>query len=358
MKWWAGDDDDRQHGHGVERARARAPGARHADPRRGRRQPQPCRRQRRAARHRQGVRRQPDVAQPGRGRLLARPRRLGPVSRRARRPLRAQDDARDGDGAVDPRLACSRAGALDRGAVRRARGRRPLGRHGLPDDAGADHRAVVGPGDGPGRSRSGRRSAGRSLRSARWSRVRCSSSSSGARSSSSRCRSPAWLCWRRSVTCRRTSTRGPSRSTTSAASCRCFSLRRSCWRSTSLPVPGETALVLGLAALALAAGVVFLIRAAPRRGAALRPAGRGAADLLGRGVRRDHRLRLADGGDVHRPAVPAERARLLHARRGSRDPARSGHDGDRRAALGQARRSARRAFHAADRLRCSAYWAS
>ena len=36
-------------------------------------------------------------------------------------------------------------------------------------------------------------------------------------------------------------------------------------------------------------------------------------------VRRDHRLRLADGRDVHRPAVPAERARLLDARRGPGD---------------------------------------
>ena len=30
-------------------------------------------------------------------------------------------------------------------------------------------------------------------------------------------------------------------------------------------------------------------------------------------MRRDHRVRFADGRDVHRPAVPAERARLRHA---------------------------------------------
>ena len=41
----------------------------------------------------------------------------------------------------------------------------------------------------------------------------------------------------------------------------------------------------------------------------------GPADLLGGGVRRPDRVRLADGRDVHRPAVPAERARLLDRRR-------------------------------------------
>ena len=40
----------------------------------------------------------------------------------------------------------------------------------------------------------------------------------------------------------------------------------------------------------------------------------GAPRLLGRGLRGDHRLRLADGRRVHQPAVPAERARLLDAR--------------------------------------------
>ena len=51
------------------------PRPRRADRRRGRRQPQPGGGQRRPAGHRQGVRRRPDDAQPGRGRLLARPRR-------------------------------------------------------------------------------------------------------------------------------------------------------------------------------------------------------------------------------------------------------------------------------------------
>ena len=48
--------------------------------------------------------------------------------------------------AVDPRLPARRLRAERRGPVRRARPRRPLRRHGLPDDAGADHGALVGPG--------------------------------------------------------------------------------------------------------------------------------------------------------------------------------------------------------------------
>ena len=74
-------------------------------------------------------------------------------------------------------------------------------------------------------------------------------------------------------------------------------------------------------------------------------------DLLGGGVRRDHRLRLADGRGVRQPAVPPERARLLDARGRRGLPARDRLHGARRAALGQARRDPRRALHAALRLR-------
>ena len=66
----------------------------------------------------------------------------------------------------------------------------------------------------------------------------------------------------------------------------------------------------------------FVLRQRRARVAALRPRRRGPPHLLGRGLRRDHRLRLADGRDVRRPAVPPERARLLDARRRAGDPAR------------------------------------
>ncbi len=77
-----------------------------------------------------------------------------------------------------------------------------------------------------------------------------------------------------------------------------------------------------------------------------RPAG-----VLGRGVRRDHRFRLADGRDVRGTAVPAERPGVLHGRGGHLDPAGGRADGGVRAAVGEARRGSRRAVHAAGRVR-------
>ena len=85
----------------------------------------------------------------------------------------------------------------------------------------------------------------------------------------------------------------------------------------------------------------------------------GRRDLLGRRVRRHHRLRVADGRDVRRPAVPAERARLLDARgRAPRSCRRPSAMVLVRPALGEARRGARRALHPARRLRRSACSAS
>ena len=112
---------------------------------------------------------------------------------------------------------------------------------------------------------------------------------------------------------RPTSTRRPSRSTTSAASSRSCWSRRWCWGSTSPRCPAR-----GRWRSAWAWSRSRRRRrsssASAGRAAALRPRGGCAAHLLGRGLRRDHRLRLADGGDVHRPAVPPERARLLDPR--------------------------------------------
>ena len=93
-----------------------------------------------------GVRLLADDAQPDRGRLLARSRRVGALPRRARRPLRAQADAAPRHGARDP-ASCLAAWAPSDDVLFVARllgGAR--GRHGLPDHARADHRAVVGPG--------------------------------------------------------------------------------------------------------------------------------------------------------------------------------------------------------------------
>ena len=156
---------------------------------------------------RRGVRLVAGHAQPHRGRLLARPRSLGALPRRARRSLRPQDDARPRDGARDPDVASRGFRAVGRGALRRARGRRARGRNGLPDDAGSDHRALVRAGpDEVDRALVGARRRA-SPRSGRSCRERCSSSSTGDRSSSSRSRSRSSRSSWRSSSYRATSTR-------------------------------------------------------------------------------------------------------------------------------------------------------
>ncbi len=102
-------------------------------------------------------------------------------------------------------------------------------------------------------------------------------------------------------------------------------------------VPGKGTLALGLGLIALAATAAFLIRQRRARNPLydLHVAGRRVFWVAAYG--RADRVRLAHGGDVHRPAVPPERARLLDARRGGGDPAGSHRHGDRGAALGEAR---------------------
>ena len=70
--------------------------------------------------------------------------------------------------------------------------------------------------------------------------------------------------------------------------------------------------MLGLAVIALAAGSAFVLRQRRARNPLYDLDVAARRDLLGRRGRGDHRVRIADGRDVHRPAVPAERARLLH----------------------------------------------
>ena len=81
-------------------------------------------------------------------------------------------------------------------------------------------------------------------------------------------------------------------------------------------VPGAGAVAIGL--LVVATGQRRRLRDPPAAGRGARSTTShvaGAADLLGRGGGRRHRLRLADGRGLHRPAVPPERARLLDVRR-------------------------------------------
>ena len=112
---------------------------------------------------------------------------------------------------------------------------------------------------------------------------------------------------------------------------------RSCW-------PGSRSLAL----------VLFFLRQRRARNPLYDLDVAAPARVLGRRVRGDHRVRLADGRDVHRPAVPAERARLLDAGCGPVDPAGGGLHGAGRAPLGEAGRGARGALHAAASATCSA----
>ena len=82
------------------------------------------------------------------------------------------------------------------------------------------------------------------------------------------------------------------------------------------PVPNKGTVALGLAVVALAALAASTCASGARGSRCMTLHVAARRDLLGRGARGDHRVRQPDGRDVRRPAVPAERARLLDARRG------------------------------------------
>ena len=262
-----------------------------------------------------GLRRVADRAQPDRGRLLARPGRIGALPRRDRRPLRPQADADPRHWRSRSRPACSPPGRRRRRSSSRARllGGLAAGMAypttlalitALWSGPGAHQvdRAVVGH-----RRRDLRARPAALRRPARALLVGLGlpdhAAAGGRRARAGRGR-----------TCRATSTRRPTRSTTSAASCRSCSSRRSCWRSTSRRSRTRGRSRSGSQPIAVAALDRLRHPPAPRAEPALRPRRRRAPHLLGRRVRGDHRVRLADGRDVRRPAVPAERARLLDAR--------------------------------------------
>ena len=117
----------------------------------------------------------------------------------------------------------------------------------------------------------------------------------------------------------------------------------------AVPNAGTAALGLALVGAAGARGVRDPAEACCQP--ALRPLRGVATGLLGRGLRRHHRLRLVDGLGVRGTAVPAERPELLDDQF-RRCHLAGGHpDGDRGAAVGQADRIPRFEVHAALRLR-------
>ena len=228
-------------------------------------------------------------ARPHRGRLLARPGGVGALPRRARRPLRPQADADPRHGAVDPRVPARRVRADRHGPVRR---RALLGGLAAGMAYPTTLALITALWSGPARTKS----------IALWSALGGAISALGpllvraparallvglgvpGHAAARRGRARAW----RASSCPRTSTRRPSRSTTSAASSRSLLVGRVDPRaSTSRPVPNEGTLVARpRASIALAAGRRVRHPPAPRREPALRPPRRRAPRLLGRGVRR------------------------------------------------------------------------
>ena len=153
------------------------------DPRSGGGQFEPLRRQRRAAFDRTVLRFVANDAESNRGGVLARARGVRPLPGCARRPVRAEADARSRNCTRDPDVAARCLGTLRRGAFRRTSRRRSGRGHGLPDHARTDHgalvRRVAHEGDRPlvGPRRRDRRAR------ARLSPVVCSSSTTGNQSS-------------------------------------------------------------------------------------------------------------------------------------------------------------------------------
>jgi MFS transporter, DHA2 family, multidrug resistance protein len=91
-----------------------------------------------------GIRLLTDNSGFDRGRLLARVGCIGPLSGRAGRPLRAQADAHSRYGAVRPGLPTCRLCPIRHRVVRRSCTRRYLRGHGISDNIGSDCSAVVG----------------------------------------------------------------------------------------------------------------------------------------------------------------------------------------------------------------------
>ena len=150
-----------------------------------RHQPRHDDRQRRAADARSRAARVQLAAAVGRGRVQPAVRRIGAGRRQPLGPVRAQGDAARGPVGLRPGEPGRRADRQLRPADRRARGDGRGCGDGVPVDAVADL-TTCSPSDASARSRSacGARSPARRSRSGRSSAAGCSSSSTGAASSS------------------------------------------------------------------------------------------------------------------------------------------------------------------------------
>ncbi len=296
-----------------------------------------------------GLRHWPDHARPDRHRLLTRPGGVGALPGGRGRPLRPPDDAGAGRAAVRPGLP---AGRLRPGRGRPA-GRPPAGRdlrgHGLPHDPGPDHRAVVG-----SRPDQGHRAVVRYRR--RHHRPGAHAGRPGLAAllvgigvpahPAAGGRGPHPGPGLRAVTRQRDHGYRRSSGRSAVDGFRCGPGSDDQFRARpgrGCPGPRHGPGRAGR-------GGRVLPPPAPGPVSPLRPARRGAADLLGGGGGRDHRLRVADGIDLRRPAVPAGRTRLLAAARRGGHPPGGGVPGRVRAAVGPAHPRPRVGLHAAHRV--------
>ena len=246
-------------------------------------------------------------SEPDRRRLLARARGLGAVARCARGPVRAQDDAGPRDRAGDPVRATRRVRTERSRPVRRPCRRRACRGHGLPHHPGADHGAVVG----PGRTKSialwsgiggpvaalGPLLSGLLLEQFWWGSVFLITLPTRGRGSRPR-RS------RRSGSRQRgdRTRRQPRRHPVHAA-------RRSADPRHQLRGGAERGSPRGRSRDHRDLGGDRLHHPTAAGGQPpVRPAHRGTTGVLGGRLRGDHRVRLPDGRDVRRPAVPPGRA--------------------------------------------------
>ena len=302
----------------------RRPDSRVPDPRRGGRQPQPVGRQCRVAIDRPRLHGVADSARSRSGRVLAGLGCIRPLARSHRGPVRPKDAAAARYRALDPSLPGGGVRADHRGPDRREDRRRHLRGHGLSHHAGPHHRTL---GSGARANEVHRPVVG-----ARWRHRGPRPTRGGFPSralrlgiglpdhATARGRRPLHgVAVRPGARERdRGSGRQPGRHPVGGPG-RDAHPRHQFRAGAQHGCPRDRA-------GGYLRGRDRRVRHPPTsgEGSPVRPGHRGQADILGRRAGWHHRLRIADGRDVHRPAIPPERPAVLDVRgrdaRSSRPP--------------------------------------
>ena len=306
-----------------------------AHPCRRGREPEPCGRERGPARHRTGVRLLPDDTQPDRGGLLARARSVGAVAGRTRRSVWAQDDARPRRVAFGSGLSSRGVRAVRRGALRRSCSGGIAAGMAYPTTLAL----ITALWSGQPRTRS----------IALWSATGGAIASLGPLIAGALLEHFWWgsvflvtlplaaVALVLAVLLVPSHVNEETEPVDNLGGILSALLVGGLILAIDFaPVPGEGMLVIGLGAIARRGRDRLRDPTAASQEPALRPPRRGPSNVLGRRLRRHHRVRFAHGRDVHRPAVPPERARSTRPfDAGARDPSRRDHDGPHRAQSAQ-----------------------